>query len=421
MAGGKVALTEGTFTLAAAFQPVDGLYLQGMGGGATTITLAAGAVHTAMNTTLADSGTGTGDVTTTDTTLTDTRESWTPNEWIGYHVTCNDKRLTVTSNTETVLTGASWTGGDNPGGGAAWTLHLPAANCTIEGITFDGNSAGQTGGSSGFRGLIDFTYMPNVRFRDVRVTDGYDNGFYKAANTHTDEYTHIVDCEADNCGKAGILAQCSHALRISRTDIHDNTTDGALISDSGLTQNTRWHIDSGCHIYSNGGKGVNATGSSHGTVGGCEIYGNTSDGIDLTSCYDHIINVCKISYNGGYGIRQATAGGYHMIYGNRFSNNTLGDILAFNQTTSTLIGNFPAALNNEFARASWAAVADGGTVNHNMLTTPQYVIVTPSVSGEIVSVTAIGAATFTVAIKKISDGSSGTTQTLYWQAGWMPA
>jgi hypothetical protein len=62
------------------------------------------------------------------------------------------------------------------------------------------------------------------------------------------------------------------------------------------------------------------------------------------------------------------------------------------------------------------SVADGGTITHGLGTTPTGVIVTPSTSGEIASVTAVDATTFTVALKKISDGSAGTTQTVYWRA-----
>jgi hypothetical protein len=60
-------------------------------------------------------------------------------------------------------------------------------------------------------------------------------------------------------------------------------------------------------------------------------------------------------------------------------------------------------------------IADGGTITHGMFTTPTYVVAIPSVAGEFVSVTAKGATTFTVAIKK-HDGSAGTTQTIYWRA-----
>lgn len=61
------------------------------------------------------------------------------------------------------------------------------------------------------------------------------------------------------------------------------------------------------------------------------------------------------------------------------------------------------------------SVADGGTIAHGLGSAPSVVVVTPSTANEFVSVTAIGATTFTVAIKK-HDGSAGTTQTVYWRA-----
>lgn len=61
------------------------------------------------------------------------------------------------------------------------------------------------------------------------------------------------------------------------------------------------------------------------------------------------------------------------------------------------------------------SVADGGTISHGLTTTPTYVTVTPSTSSEMVSVTALGTTTFTVAIKQ-DDGTAGTTATVYWRA-----
>lgn len=61
------------------------------------------------------------------------------------------------------------------------------------------------------------------------------------------------------------------------------------------------------------------------------------------------------------------------------------------------------------------SVADGGTITHGLVAAPTKVRCTPSVSGEFVSVTALGASTFTVAIKK-HDNTAGTTQTVYWEA-----
>jgi hypothetical protein len=63
------------------------------------------------------------------------------------------------------------------------------------------------------------------------------------------------------------------------------------------------------------------------------------------------------------------------------------------------------------------SVADGGTITHGCGAAPVAVVCTASVSAEFVSVTTIGATTFTVAIKK-HDGSAGTTAVVYWMA-WL--
>lgn len=68
------------------------------------------------------------------------------------------------------------------------------------------------------------------------------------------------------------------------------------------------------------------------------------------------------------------------------------------------------------AAGSSASTTDGTTIPHGMSQAPTGVIAIGSVAGEIVSVTALSATTFTVAIKKRSDGSAGTSQTIYWQA-----
>lgn len=62
-----------------------------------------------------------------------------------------------------------------------------------------------------------------------------------------------------------------------------------------------------------------------------------------------------------------------------------------------------------------ASTVDGGTITHGLSTTPTYIICTPSVAAEMVSVTSIGATTFTVAIKDHA-GNAGTSQTIYWRA-----
>lgn len=60
-------------------------------------------------------------------------------------------------------------------------------------------------------------------------------------------------------------------------------------------------------------------------------------------------------------------------------------------------------------------VADGGTITHGLPVVPARVAVSASVAGEMVSVTARSATTFTVAIRTHT-GAAGTTQTVYWEA-----
>lgn len=66
-------------------------------------------------------------------------------------------------------------------------------------------------------------------------------------------------------------------------------------------------------------------------------------------------------------------------------------------------------------RGAEAGVSDGGTINHGLASTPAIVVATPTVAGEMVSVTGKNATNFTVAIKQ-DDGTPGTAQTIYWHA-----
>lgn len=68
-----------------------------------------------------------------------------------------------------------------------------------------------------------------------------------------------------------------------------------------------------------------------------------------------------------------------------------------------------------FTNGAAASTADGGTITHGLGATPTTVQVTGSVAGQIVTVTSIGATTFTVAIKT-NLGAAGTAQTIYWTA-----
>lgn len=101
------------------------------------------------------------------------------------------------------------------------------------------------------------------------------------------------------------------------------------------------------------------------------------------------------------------------------------NVIISNNVVNTLTGSLSDIATNVKAwnNIGWvtenggaaAAVADGGTIAHGLTGTPTYAVATASVSGEFVSITGIGAANLTVAIKK-HDNSAGTAQTIYWRA-----
>jgi len=75
--------------------------------------------------------TGTG-VTITATTLTDARQAWEVNSFKDYVITCDEKTMTVTSNTATVLTGAAWAASD-PSAGKSYAC----VGSTAVGVTYE--------------------------------------------------------------------------------------------------------------------------------------------------------------------------------------------------------------------------------------------------------------------------------------------
>lgn len=124
-------------------------------------------------------------------------------------------------------------------------------------------------------------------------------------------------------------------------------------------------------------------------------------------------------------------GGSHHFTGARFEGNTK-DILIDNGTgasffmncniTSVVTDN--SAYPSQFIgcksyytiRRGYTAISDGGTIAHGLDVTPVGAQATCSVVNEICAVTALDATNITVAIKKRSDGSAGTNQTIYWIA-----
>jgi hypothetical protein len=154
----------------------------------------------------------------------------------------------------------------------------------------------------------------------------------------------------------------------------------------------------GCHLHTNGQTTDNLY--SHIRVGDDSVID-----INIVGCTFHAkaagyTNDAKycISTEGGTGVRC-----------NGFATN-----VAESGSSQTGYTNSIGQWMDGFADGA-TSVADGGTIAHGMTIAPTVVQVTPSVAGEMASVTAISATTITVALKTHA-GAAGTTQTVYWRA-----
>jgi hypothetical protein len=98
-------------------------------------------------------------------------------------------------------------------------------------------------------------------------------------------------------------------------------------------------------------------------------------------------------------------------------NNFYGHVTTDKPTFLTPVGYVLVKNNLGWISENFGAtvVADGGSISHGLSFAPNTVRVTPSVSGQMASVTAIGTYVFVVAIKTHT-GAPGTSQTIYWEA-----
>lgn len=180
---------------------------------------------------------------------------------------------------------------------------------------------------------------------------------------------------------------------------------------------------------------------------GCNYVALAANIIDVQgspSC-DHIVRVLRsqyvtvkdnISYGGGSVGVSYNESAYVNIQGNMFkglSSHSVSNLsgAANTNTNVAVMGNFADKsgynLRPEEMRADnvsagkrdsgsgASTIADGGKIAHGLNGVPRSVIVTGSIAGQIVSVSAVDATNIVVAIKTGS-GSAGTKQKVYWQA-----
>lgn len=158
--------------------------------------------------------------------------------------------------------------------------------------------------------------------------------------------------------------------------------------------------------------------------GNGELTNNVYDGIRMGcstgghTCNYNIVHNNKIFWESGnkmkYCIGEVESAGdvdYNSIQGNMVRDGQTGQILKVG--ANTIVRNNPGHKTENHGTA--ASVADGGTIAHGLAAAPTYVSVAASAAGEIVTVASVDGTNITVAIKD-NDDSTGTTQTIYWEA-----
>lgn len=139
-------------------------------------------------------------------------------------------------------------------------------------------------------------------------------------------------------------------------------------------------------------------------IAGCTFEGTPSGALSLSCRFDATGQVALrdnrfVNFSANSGI-DLTSGTY-----------SVEDNLFSNTSGSPSLGS-----GKQYSKSRGATVVvDGGSITHNLRTTPSSVRVTPSVAGEFASVTAISSTAFVVALRTHT-GSTGTSQTVYWQA-----
>jgi hypothetical protein len=215
----------------------------------------------------------------------------------------------------------------------------------------------------------------------------------------------------------------------------------------GLQFDNCWGATSDRGVYIDQGASGNVDGVE---FNGCRFFNNNKQGSLVLTGVNIFFNACKFRGNGqavintyagcefsancaGFGVRDCVSGSGDGFGAQHYSGISVGaGCNSYIITDNDLEGNATIGLlDNSVATSSVrtvrgnighktyasgaSAATDGGTVNHGLVSTPLTVRANPTTAGEMVSITAKGATTFTTAIKK-HDNTAGTNQTIYWEA-----
>jgi parallel beta-helix repeat protein len=334
--------------------------------------------------------------------------------------------------------------------GTFWfSSNINISNCLI----FEGEGIGVTIlelSPSANCDMFSYNTAVNIYFVTFKHLTASGNRAHNTSGSFlkTNEYVNdifIFDCFIEEFSEYGCDLGTQWGLRIMNSVFEFMTLDAIKIN-SGANGSI-----SCTKIISNDGNGIVLTGGSGACqITGCYIGSNGNHGIYINNHDYNAIVGNRISFNNritttGSDIEIDGGSVGNLIVGNYISGDSrsiynikLASASATNIQSNTLTGAVTNAIymtngyhslirnNKGWISENWdtkATVADGGTIAHGLAHTPAFAVVVPSVSGEVISITTIDATNLTVAIKKISDGSAGTTQTVYWYATshwWFP-
>ena len=276
-------------------------------------------------------------------------------------------------------------------------VHVSSSSGTVEHIVILGNKVDGGGSGAGTdEGAIHLSVSTPAMVVAQNLIDAWGAG---STTKHgiVAQGGVLFENVVLGCGD-GIRLQTAGETLVSSNQLRDCTAHGVnLISTSDYNLVIGNNVKN-CIV------GIEAqSGSDNNIIRANRVTDCTSQGIRFRGTQYVIDNFLK---SNAVGLQNVSGSGAFAI-GNIFLSNTT-DVSGTITTRRRSIG-----LVDENSGAT--SVADGGTITHGLRTTPTTVRCTPSVAGEMVAVTAVGATTFTVAIKK-HDNTAGTTQTVYWNA-----
>ncbi len=244
--------------------------------------------------------------------------------------------------------------------------------------------------------------MANMKIHDNSFLNGGSYSVYMTGGEFRDNYCdgNVNVGGGGGFGAGGVVV---HGNYVVLDAIFGVNLDDSVVSDNVVLGSAA----SGSNACTVRGTRISFTGN--------RIMHSASNGtaaVALIGCsyVDCSVNFVTHTVSAGKVIDEQSGGNNNWIHDNDFMSSTNPVVTKIGAAT---VVQRNKAWTTEAVGAT--SVANGGTITHGLSATPTKVRCTCSVSGEMVSVTALGSSTFTVAIIK-NDGSGGTTQTIYWAA-----